>query len=209
MYSRQSTIEKHCIIQWHDVNKEREQRFFLNNNHGSQNILPRHLTVSKRSYFTENYANEFNSQSYKIDTRLFLSKTIELNTTDLFLYGHSTTRQTPDGKATRGISIAKHYVSSAKVAGFLNEITPGILKYHDNMRIWLLSCHSGKPYYDYDYANHLSNRLKNLYGWKNKQIISFSGEVTYHTLDKYRKIASSTKLFAPLSVIKQPCITTF
>lgn len=200
MYTPQSRIDKHCIIQWHAVDKERDQRLFVNSNHGSQHLIPSYLSVSKNSYFTDNYANKFNADSYFLDNRLFHAKSISLDTTDLFLYGHSTIRQTISGKPTRGISIGKHYVSSAKVASFLDKITPTKVKHNDNMRIWLLSCHSGEGYYDYNYVDHLSQKLKNIFGWKNKQLIGFSREVTHHTLGKCRNIAASTKLFANLDL---------
>lgn len=203
MYTRQSGIEQHCIIQWHSVGKERDQTFFQNSNHSSQTILPSYLKINKENKFInvekEDFTNPFNTSSYKIDNDLFMAKSISLDTTDLFLYGHSTTRESVHGKFSRGISIGKHYVSAAKVALFLNEHTPARVKFVNNLRIWLLSCHSGMIC-EYTYSEHLSEILKNSFGWKNKQFIGFSRVVTHHSLQKCRSVAAKTKLFAKLEL---------
>lgn len=203
MFTKQSSIDQHCIIQWHALGKERDQKFFQNCNPSSQSLLPSYLKVSKDIYFSpvekEDFRNKFHKASYMFDERLFNSRKLPPTTTDLFLYGHSTTRETINGKFTRGISVGKHYVSAMKLARYIDEITPLSLKSRDKMRIWMLSCHSGMIC-DYTYSEHFSQSLKNIHGWENKNFIGFERVVTSDTLRKCREIASSTKLFDKMNL---------
>jgi hypothetical protein len=202
-----SKRENHCIIQWYDLDlksgtiKQRDQTNFQNRNSGSQDLLPSYLSTSKSGHFKVKNGDLLSVNSYKIDVVKFRSKKIPRETTDLFLYGHSTYRDW-DVKvgSVRGVSIGGHYVSSAKIADFLEHIAGSTFRSKDSkLRIWLLSCHTAEVDMTNVYAEWLARKLAEK-GWRNKRFIAFESAVNTETLNKCRDIAQSHALYQPLNL---------
>ncbi|MEZ2578462.1 hypothetical protein [Buttiauxella ferragutiae] len=208
-----SEYNDHCIIQWYEQtavtgSKQRNQMYFSNGNRGSQSITAASLELSHADVYYEKGKDNtrhrsFSPNSYKISPKMALIKKVPVhNTTDLFLYGHSTYRcyvhqKNENIKYVRGISVDGHYVSAAKVAHFLDAACSSLKK--TPLRIWLLSCHTSYDDLQRTYIDHLVEKLKPL-GWENKQIIGFDEVITVETLYECRNLASRTNLFAPLTL---------
>ncbi|MEE9686079.1 hypothetical protein V4841_21985 [Lelliottia amnigena] len=211
MSKKSSPFASQCIIQWYGDsvitgNGQRDQQNFVCSNNGNQSLTQAGLEQNKSDYFkykesSNSKLSELSKNSYYVSPKRHKVKTVDAGTTDVFLYGHSTYREyiTPkDGiDAVRGISIGSRYVSAGKVAKFLDSACR-IVK-HDELRIWLLSCHTSMDDLPERYIVHLAEKLEKL-GWRNKQLIGFNRGVNTLTLLNARTIASKTDLYDELKL---------
>ncbi|WP_368566272.1 hypothetical protein [Pseudoxanthomonas sp. UTMC 1351] len=154
------------------------------------------LEVSKANHFRD--ADGQIAASYK-----FLPfKSGGGNSTDIFLAGHSVDREYASSKRegrkreTRGVGVGPRFISSSKLAGWVDKVLGNQRGNDTPLRIWLYNCKSaGKDLADNGelFARSFAKKLMER-GWKSTQVIGFEKEVEVRDMLVAQSLAENTPL---------------
>ena len=154
------------------------------------------LQISKADHFRAPDAQS--AASYK----LLPEENTGWDSTDVFLISHSEDREYVSSKRegrkreTRGYGVGNRFISSSKLADFM-DMTFGHRKGSDTpIRIWLISCKAaGKDRADNSeiFARWFAKKLMDR-GWKSTQIIGFESTINTGDLRHAQSIAENSPL---------------